>query len=164
MEILKQFGVNPLLLAAQVVNFFILLFILKKLLYKPLLKVLEERKRKVEESLKKAEEIEKKLKEITEQEAEAILKSAREGEKIINEAGEQAAQIMERVNKAAEQILLKATDDAKKIIELERETLMSQTRVQMGTLVALAFEKVTGKILTEKDKKEIVEREIKNIS
>ena len=53
MEIIKQFGINPILLAAQVVNFIVLLFIFKKLLYKPILKVLDERKKKIEERKEK---------------------------------------------------------------------------------------------------------------
>src|SRR3989344_4706705 len=85
MEILNQFGINPILLAAQVVNFLILLFILKKFLYKPILKVLEARKQKIEESLKNAEEIERKLL-LTEEEKEKILaKTSLEAQKILDE-------------------------------------------------------------------------------
>jgi len=43
MDILNQFGIKPVLLAAQVVNFLALLFILKKFLYQPILKVLKTR-------------------------------------------------------------------------------------------------------------------------
>lgn len=164
MNFLSDFGVQPILLAAQVVNFFILLFLLKRFLYKPLLKVLEERKQKITESLKNAEEIERKLSE-TEIQTEKILAGAlAEGQKILDQTNETVAQIMEKANKTAEQILLKAADDAKKTVALEREILMSQSRIQMGSLVALAIKQVTGKLLTEKDKKEIIEREIKNIS
>jgi len=77
MEIFNQFGINPLLLLAQVVNFAVLLFILKRFLYKPILKVLEERKKRIEESLKNAEEIEKRLVETAELEEEILAKSAR---------------------------------------------------------------------------------------
>ena len=44
MDFLNDFGVKPVLLAAQAVNFFILLFILKRFLYKPILGMLEKRK------------------------------------------------------------------------------------------------------------------------
>ena len=67
MDILNQFGVQPILLAAQVVNFLILLFILKKFLYGPILKVLDSRKKTIEQSLKNAEEIERRLLETTEE-------------------------------------------------------------------------------------------------
>lgn len=164
MEILKQFGVNPILLAAQIVNFFILLFILKKFLYKPILKVLEVRKNKIEESLKNAEEIEKRLAEISEREEEAILKAAREGEKMIKEAGEAASQIIEDGKKKYQDILSQATEDTKKLLQTEKMKLEQEIKESMADFVVLALEKVTGKVLTQQQKKEIVEQEIKNLT
>ena len=55
MEILENFGVNPVLLAAQIVNFIIVLFILKKFLYKPILDLLKKRQFTIKEGLKQAE-------------------------------------------------------------------------------------------------------------
>ncbi len=75
MDILNEFGIKPILLAAQVVNFLILLYILKRFLYKPILKVLNERKNKIADSLKNAEEIERKLVEISEEEQKRIAKA-----------------------------------------------------------------------------------------
>lgn len=164
MDILKQFGVNPILLAAQIVNFFILLFILKKFLYKPILKVLEVRKNKIEESLKNAEEIEKRLAEISEREEEAILKAAREGEKMIKEAGEAASVIIEDGKKKYEEILSQAAEDTRKLLQTEKMRLEGEIKESMADFVVLALEKVTGKVLSQKQKKEIVEKEIKNLS
>lgn len=164
MDILNQFGVQPVLLAAQVVNFLILLFILKKFLYKPLLKVLDERKKRIEASLKNAEEIERRLAE-TEAQAEKILARAlAEGQKILDQTNEAAAQIMEEANKTAGQILLKAVDDGKKIVELQKEILMRQVRENTGGLVTLILEKVIGKKITRKDQVEIIAKEVKNLS
>lgn len=164
MDILNQFGVKPILLAAQVVNFLLLLFILKKFLYKPILKVLDERKKRIEQSLKNAEEIERKLVE-ADKEAEKILARAlAEGKKILDQTNEAAAQIMEQTNKAAEEILRKATEEGKKIVELQEEMLMRQVREHVGHLVTLVVEKVTGKKITLKDQREIIEKEVKNLS
>lgn len=164
MEILKQFGVQPILLAAQVVNFLILLFILKKLLYKPILKVLDERKKRIEDSLKNAEEIEKKLQQTQEQSEKIIADTLKEAQKIMDQTKEAAAQIIEDTNKHAEQILLKAQDDGKKIIKTQEQVLMDQMKENAGRLVSLAFEKITGKKITREDQKRIIEKEVKNIS
>ena len=164
MDILNQFGVQPILLAAQVVNFLILLFILKKFLYKPILKVLEDRKQGISDSLKNAEEIERRLVE-TEVQAEKILTRAlAEGQKILDRTNEAAAQILEGANKTAEQILLKAADDGKKIVDLQKEILMRQVRENIGDIVTLILEKVIGKKITKKDQVEIIEKEIRNLS
>ena len=164
MEILNHFGVNPILLLAQVVNFLILLFILKKFLYKPILKVLEERKSRIEGSLKNAEEIERRLAETEEQSEKILARALAEGQKILDQTNQAAAQIMEDANKAAEQIVLKATADGKKIVELQQEILMRQVRENVGSLVTLVVEKVTGKSITLKDQKELIEKEVKNLS
>lgn len=164
MEILNQFGINPLLLAAQIFNFLILLFILKKFLYGPVLKVLDTRKKTIEQSLKNAAEIEKKLAETEVQAEKIIAKTLQESQKILDETNATAAQMLAGANKTAEQILLRATDDGKKIVELQKGIFMRQAREYVGNLVALTLEKVTGKKITKKDQVEIIEKEVRNLS
>ena len=163
MDILNQFGVQPILLAAQVVNFLILLFILKKFMYKPLLKVLDERKQKIADSLKNAEEIEKRLLEIGEREAQALLKSAKEGEKIIKEARDAGSQILEETRKEAEQIIIRATEQAKQLMVQEKDNLQQSVRENVADLIFTVIQKVTGKILTQQDKKKIADESIKSL-
>lgn len=164
MEIFKQFGINPILLAAQVVNFVVLLFILKRFLYKPILKVLEERKKKIAESLQNAEEIEKRLLETNEKIDVMIGKAANEAQKIIDESKKEGALILEetkeKAGKLSEEILKKSEESAK------AETLKMQQEVmtRVAEIVAAGMEKATGKILNKKDQAEIIERSIKNIS
>ena len=61
MELLSNLGINGKLLLAQIVNFFILLYILKRFAYKPILKVLDDRKEKIEKGLRDAENAKDKL-------------------------------------------------------------------------------------------------------
>lgn len=164
MEILNQFGINPVLLAAQVVNFFVLFFILKKLLYGPILKVLAQRRKIIEDSLKNAQEIELKLQKAEEQSEKIIAESLKEAQKILDQTKEAAAQILADNNKAAEQILLKAEEDGKKIVQLQKQMLMDQMKENAAHLVTLVFEKVAGKKITKEDQKNIIEREVKNLS
>lgn len=161
---MHDFGIQPVLLAAQVVNFLILLFILKKFLYGPILKVLETRKTRIAESLKQAEDIEKRLAEISEEEQKRILKAAQEGEKIIKEATDASVQIIEDGKKKYEEIVGKAAEDAKAQSEMEHVRLMQEVKANLAEVVGVALEKVTGKVLTEKDKKDILEKQVKNLS
>lgn len=163
MDILNQFGVQPVLLLAQVVNFLILLFILKRFLYKPILKVLDERKKRIEDSLKNAEEIERRLIEIASKEAESILRSAREGEKIIKQAGIQGAQIIEDANKSAEQIVKKAAIQAQELMIQEKISFQQTLREHIADLILLIVQKVTGKTLTKHDEKRIAQDAIKSL-
>ena len=160
MEILNQFGVQPILLAAQVVNFLLVLLILKKFLYKPLLKVLDERRKKIEDSLKNSEEIERRLNEITEKEAKAILRAGKEGQKMIQEAGAIAAEIIEGAKKTQAQILSKAIEDSKKFIVQQQVLLMNQVKDNLSGIVLIGLEKVLGRKVT-KEQKKIVEEVLK---
>ncbi len=164
MNFLSDFGVNPILLAAQVVNFLILLFILKKFLYGPILKVLATRKQKIEESLKNAEEIEKRLLETEEEKDRVLAKAASDVQKLIDEAKKEI-EVMKEEGKAhaeilAAQIIKKGEETAK----AETEKMQKELMGSFAEIVTLGMEKVTGKLINKKDQKDIIDRSIKNIS
>ncbi len=79
MEIIKNFGLNPILLAAQIVNFLIIFFILKKFLYKPVLNVLNKRQVTIKEGLKQAEEARVKLEKVVIEEKDILKQIAKLG-------------------------------------------------------------------------------------
>ncbi len=130
MEILNQFGINPILLLAQVVNFLVLLFILKKFLYKPILKVLEERKKKIEESLKNAEEIEKRLLETEEEKDKVLLKASSEAQKLLDDTKKELEAMkteMElRAKQQAELIIKKGEEAARAEVARMEQQMMSR--------------------------------------
>ncbi|KKS38507.1 MAG: ATP synthase subunit b [Parcubacteria group bacterium GW2011_GWA2_42_14] len=109
-ELIHQFGIEWKILVAQIVNFFILLVILKKFAYGPILNILKERRKKIEEGLLAAEESQKKLGE-AEKEKEGILTDARkESIGIIQKsevtAREKESQILTEAGKKAEGIFV----------------------------------------------------------
>ena len=164
MEILNQFGINPILLAAQAVNFLILLFILKKFLYKPILKVLEERKKKIEDSLKNAEEIEKKL-QLTEDEKEKILaKTSQEAQKLLDRVKKEIELMKEEGKVEAQQEASRIIQKGQEQLKAEMEKMRQELMGNLGTFVAMGMEKMTGKVLNKKDQRDIFEKEIKNLS
>ncbi len=164
MDILNQFGVKPLLLAAQVVNFLILLFILKKFLYKPILKVLEERKKRIEDSLRNAETIEKKLLKTQEDSEKILAKALEEAQKITEETKKDIAIMKEEGKLQAEQQAADIIRKTEEIIKMEKEKMMVEVKAEVGSLIVTVFQKVTGKSLTKEDQRKIIEREVKNIS
>lgn len=161
MEILNQFGVNPILLLAQAVNFFILLFILKKFLYKPILKVLDERKKRIEESLKNAEEIELQLQKTKEQSEKIITKALEESQKILDDTNRAAVQITEEAKLKAGELLVRTVKEGEVQLQLEKEKLQREIREELADILGLALQKVTGKIFNKKDQKELIEQTVK---
>lgn len=164
MNFLSDFGVQPILLAAQVVNFFILLFILKKFLYKPILKVLEKRKETIAQSLKQAQEIELKLAKTEEEREKVLAKAADEARKIVDEAIKSSNQLALEARQKTQadiEIMLKKSEQQQR---LEREKMHQEIRGELADLVALALQKVTGKVLTKKDQKELIEKSVKELN
>ncbi len=164
MDILNQFGVKPILLAAQVVNFLILLFILKKFMYKPLLKVLETRKQKIADSLKNAEEIEKRLVETNEKMDLMIAKASDEAQKIIEESKKETALYLEETKVRGEKLSAEIIKKGQESLSLEKEKMEADIRLNLSELITLALQKVTGKTLSGKDEKDMIEKEIRQLS
>lgn len=164
MEILQQFGINPILLAAQVVNFFILLFLLKKFLYGPILKVLNERKKRIEDSLKNAEEIEKRLQETNEKIDQMMAKASGEIQVMMSEGQKMRDQILYEAHQKASKIVENMMKKGEEALRVEKEKMLGEVRGEITRLVVAVFHKLTGKVITQKDQKEMIEREVKNLS
>lgn len=150
MEILAKLGIDWHILIAQLVNFGLVLLVLHRFAYKPLLGVLEKREKTIEKSLAAAKEIEKRLKDTEEQSRFIIEKARREAVAVI----EEAALIAEQKRNAA---LEKAKDDvgaviadAKVKIATEKQTMLREAKEQLGELVVKAARAVVD-IGVEKD-------------
>lgn len=158
---LKDFGIQPILLLAQIVNFLILLFLLKKFLYGPIVKVLDQRKQTIEESLKNAEKIEANLAKTEEDYDKKIEKAATEARKIVDEATKSASEIISEARTQAStemQDILKKGQDS---IEMERQKMQQEMRAELTQLVINTLEKVTGKVVSKKDQIDIIEKAVK---
>ncbi len=163
MDFLKDFGVQPVLLAAQVVNFLILLFILNKLLYKPILKVLSERRQKIEESLRNAQDIEKKLLQTEEDRQNLLAKASEEGQNIVDDAKKQADLLIEDAKVKAEISAQKILEEAQSKIQIERDNMRWELQKEFSKIVMLIVQKVAGKILDKQSQKQLIEKAVKEI-
>ena len=149
---------------AQIVNFTILLLLLRLFLYKPVLKILEERKKKISKSLKDAEEIEKRLAETQMEQEELLGKARTESNQLIAEAKLEAKELSEKTlaeaRFVAEEMLAKNGERLK----LEREEMISEVKSEIAVLVTTAAAKVAGKSLDQIDNKKMVDETIKEIT
>ena len=156
-------GLNWKLFLAQLVNFGIVLFILWKWVFSPVTRALESRRQKIEDSVKKAEEIEKRMKE-SESERDNILKAARSEAEKINQRAVDAAdsakkEIVENARKESERIL----QDAEKAIEAERETVLKEVRQEIAHLIILSTEKIIKQKLDSKQDRELVDEVLQQV-
>lgn len=155
---MEAIGINLQLLVAFLINFLILFGLLTAVLYKPVLKMLDERQAKIKESLDQAEKIKEQTARSEEQVKAAIEAARKEGQSIIAQASGIAEKIKEEAKdgarKEAEAIITKAKDD----IKLERDKSIAELRKEFANLTVLAAEKVIKETLdTQKHKKLINE-------
>src|ERR1700686_824200 len=153
----NTFGWNPWLFLSQVISFTIVAFLLRRFAYKPILAVLEERRRRIEEGLLNADKIKKELAEAEKRYAQILGKANADAQKMIDEARESSAHVAERKQQeavaAAEQIIAKAREAA----AFEHERTMESMKRELGRLVVETTAKVTGKILTSEDQQRLQE-------
>ena len=158
MELINNLGINGKLLLAQIVNFLILLYVLHRFAYKPILKILNERTRKIEEGLSNSEEARKKLLEITEKEKQILNSARKEAHEIINKVQAVASADSKRLAEESEATSKRMIEEARQEIQREKEQIVKEAKEEIGELVILATSKVIGeKLNSEKDKKLIEE-------
>jgi F-type H+-transporting ATPase subunit b len=163
-ETADTFGWNWKLFLAQVISFCIVAFLLRRFAYKPILAVLEDRRRKIEEGQLNAEKIRKELADAEKRYQEIVAKGNADAQKMIDEARTSAASLSERKQQeavaAAEQIVAKAKEAA----ALEHERQMQALKRELGHLVVETTAKVTGKVLTSEDQKRLQEEAARQVA
>lgn len=159
----QALGIDGKLLLAQIINFIILLLILRKFLYGPLVGFMEKRRNDIAESLKKAEEIETRYQEFQV-----------EHEKQRNEAKEEAAALIAEAKAAAEGIrqesLATTQAEAEKMlakaaveIEQQKATLLKELKKEVGSLVVAATEKIVSEKVADKLDADTIDEAIRKV-
>lgn len=163
MDILSKLGIDGRLLIAQIINFGILFFFLKKFLYRPILAMLEKRTQTIEKSLADAKAIEERL---------AAAQATHD--KIIADARKEASRLLEAMNVQIEERRVVAVEKvkeevhsviktAKENIEADRASMMQDAKKEFAGLVLLATEKVLVQAADRKVNAAFVEKALAKI-
>lgn len=160
-DIFATLGINWQLLVLQIVAFLILVWALGKFVYPWLMKSVDERQAKIDESVKAAEEAEKKAEAAGEDIAKLLASARKEAKEIVTTAKDEAAAMVEasdtKAKIRAEKIVADAHDQLEKDIVAARKALHNDTI----ELVALATEKVVGGLSGSKLDKQVIETAVK---
>lgn len=162
-QLISTFHIELKLLIAQAVNFAIVLFVLYKFAYGPILKALNARTRKIEKGIKDAEEAKKKLEEVSVSEKEILTKARKEAQEIVRKAEEsakhEAAGIVEEARTQTE----KMTMQAKAQIAQEKEKAVSEIKGELSGLIAQAAGRIIGEKLDGEKDKEMIDKAINEL-
>ncbi len=157
MEALATLGINFTSLAIHILNFAILLFLLQRFLFPPVLRMLDERQARIRESMERAEALRDESARAQEAVKAQLDEARREGQNIINNANQIAERI--RTERQAqgqaeyETILKRAQEDAAR----ERELAFGELRAQIADLAVLATERIIHRNLDANTQRQLVD-------
>ncbi len=156
-------NVNTGLIFWTVVTFLLLLFTLKKLAWSPILGALEERQKRIQEDLERAEKARAESEQLLEEQRQMLQKARQEAQEII-ERGRKAAEaarqeLLAKSKEEAEQLLEKA----KREIELSRDKALEEIRNLAVDLSLAAASKVIRKELDPDEHRRLVEEALQEM-
>jgi len=160
MELLNSLGINGKLLLAQIINFLILLFVLYKFAYGPVLKMLDERTKKIEKGMKDAEASGKKLEEIAAREKGILDEARNQAKEIVKRSEDTAVKQAEEIVIVAKDQTLRMVETAQKQIEQEKNKILAEAKAEIANLVMAATEKIIGEKLDGEKDRELIRKSL----
>ncbi|NNJ10140.1 F0F1 ATP synthase subunit B [Chloroflexales bacterium ZM16-3] len=147
---MEKLGINWGLLIAQLFNVIFLVWLLGQFLYKPVLNMLSERTRRVQDSLAEADQVKQQLANAKKNYEAELAKARQEAAGIVAQAQERAkvqeAEIVAQARRDADRI----RDEARTTASQERDTLLSDAKGRIADLVTLTASQVLGAELQAK--------------
>jgi F-type H+-transporting ATPase subunit b len=151
-------GVNGWTLLLQVVNFLILLLVLYFFAYKPVMKMLDERSRKIKESMDEVQKVKKQAAQTEEEFKKKIEAASKEGQEVIARAMRTGEEARQRAQLEAKQEAQGLVEKARVEIQRERDETISELRQEFADLTVVAAEKVIGKSLDKNAHRQIIDQ------
>lgn len=164
-ELVRHLGVDWKLLLAQVVNFTILLIVLRKFAYGPILNMLRERKRSIEEGIRMRAEAEERLRVVDRIKEEKLTAAKVEAVGIVNRAEQTAHARQEEIARETDRKVESIIADARRVIESEKAKMRDGLYADSEELLREGIARVLGKMQPdERDNRLIREalRELKS--
>ncbi len=148
------------ILVAQLFNFYLLLWLLKRFLFGPAHEMLERRRQKVADELSGAAEANARALELREQYDAKIASAQSEAHAIVQKATIEAQQNKEEITAAARVQAQKIVDHAHVMIQRERQRAWLELRSDVVNLTMKTTERLVQRSIDEKTQREIIERMI----
>ncbi len=161
-EIIKTFHIEFNFLLAQLINFTIVLLVLYKFAYQPILKVLKARTKRIEKGLEDSEKATKKLEEISEKEKNILKKAKLEAQRIIVQGEKISKENQEVALKQAKEQTRKMFQETEKQIKEEKKKIIVEAKKEVADLVIIATRKIIAEKLDKNKDKAFIEKIINN--
>ena len=150
-------GINLPLLVVFVVNFIVLLVMLRLFLYKPVMKVLDERAKRAREAIELAEATKKEYDQAKDEVQKQIEKGRQEAQAIIGQAMQVAERLKEESRQEATKQAQLIVDRARSELDAERDKMVGDLRREFVAISIAAAEKVIKETLDREKHRKLIE-------
>ena len=163
MGTLGKFGLDPIILAAQVVNFLIIAWILNRFLIRPLMANMKARREKIALGLEDAEKARKALEDAAKERDTILQDASAEAFRLLQNARDEAERLraaaLERAGADAERLIV----EARGVMDLERQDMEKAVQSLSLQLSGKILENVVEGLFSDEEKRRIVARGIERI-
>ena len=160
----ETFGLDWPHFIAQCVSFILVAGLLYKFAYKPVLGVLEERRKRIAEGLANAEKMKQELAKAQAKAQEIMNQASAAANRLIEEARTAAARVQEEETQKAIAGAKDIVEKARQATEAEHARMLSDLRREVGRLVVATTARVTGKVLTPDDQSRLLEEATRELA
>lgn len=150
-------------LAFQLINTFLVFLLLKKLLFKPVLGVIEAREKDIRENLAEGEKAKSEGLSLKKEYQEKVNSAKNEGQEIIKQATLRAEQKESEIISTAKQEAQSLKEKANKDVEQERQKVMNEIKNDISDIALLAASKVIEKDIDKSKHEELINNFIKEV-
>lgn len=154
---MESLGIQLPVLVAQIVNFLLLLALLRLVLYKPVLRMLDQRAARIRESMERAEDIKREAARTQEAHAVQLEQARREAQGIVAQANQMAQRMYEEERAKAKQEAEEFLARARAEIDGERRRAVGELRDQVVDVALLAAGRIIGKSLDKSSHVKLIE-------
>jgi len=155
---LAGLGINLPTLLAQIINFAILFGLLYLVAYKPIMRMLDERSRKIRESMEQTEFIKEQAAHAEEEVKKQIEAAGREGQEVIARAVRTGEEVKREAQQEARQEAESLIARARMEIQRERDDAIDELRKEFADLTILAAGKVIDRSLDKEAHRQLIDK------
>ncbi|MEI6870913.1 MAG: F0F1 ATP synthase subunit B [Verrucomicrobiota bacterium] len=153
----KTFGFSTWAFIAQVLSFSIVCAALYKFAYGPILKVLEERRQKIELTYREAAEIKVQVADAERRASDIVSQASSGAHKIVEEAKSSAMEFHEKQMQIAKQEAADLIEKARDAMRREHDQMLLELKAEVARLVVETTAKVIGRVLTPQDQERLIQ-------
>ncbi|HJX68811.1 MAG TPA: F0F1 ATP synthase subunit B [Dehalococcoidia bacterium] len=157
-------GINLPLLVAFIINFVILFALLGLVLYKPAMKMLDERSKKIKESMAQAEATKAEYARAEEEVKKLISKAREDGQALVSQATQIGERLKEEAKDGARKEAQVIVDRTRAELEEERDRIIDDLRREFVDISISAAEKVIKETLDKERHRRLIEETLKESS